>query len=261
MGVPLAILLLLGGALLLLGGAMVVILWGRDRGARGEERTAAMCGDDYFSPGSAIRVAMTRAVSVAAPPSAVWPWLAQLGRGAGFYSYDFLDNGRKPSARHLLSWIPSPRLGDATAIGYLRHLEEGARIVWWAPGERFLGVACSMCISIQLRSEGEGARLVIRISADAEGRGAWLVLWGFRFVDSLMATKQLASIRDRAERYGTRREDPENPETGARDQYQLYEVRFAGGGAAGVPGREKGALWRQVAIEAGVIATPSDSGD
>ena len=32
----------------------------------------------------------------------VWPWLVQMGAGsrAGWYSYDFLDNGRRPSAHH-----------------------------------------------------------------------------------------------------------------------------------------------------------------
>jgi hypothetical protein len=35
----------------------------------------------------------TRAVTIDAPPSAVWPWLAQIGQGrGGLYSYDALEN-------------------------------------------------------------------------------------------------------------------------------------------------------------------------
>lgn len=35
----------------------------------------------------------TRAVTIEAPVSAVWPWLVQLGYGrGGFYSYDWLEN-------------------------------------------------------------------------------------------------------------------------------------------------------------------------
>ena len=35
----------------------------------------------------------TRAVTIEAPPEAVWPWLAQIGQDrAGFYSYDWLEN-------------------------------------------------------------------------------------------------------------------------------------------------------------------------
>jgi hypothetical protein len=45
----------------------------------------------------------TRAVSIAAPPADVWPWLVQTGyRRAGFYSYDWLDSlGRRSSTRIL----------------------------------------------------------------------------------------------------------------------------------------------------------------
>jgi len=36
---------------------------------------------------------VNHAVTIAAPPSAVWPWLAQIGRDrGGFYSYDALEN-------------------------------------------------------------------------------------------------------------------------------------------------------------------------
>ncbi|MEY2567692.1 MAG: hypothetical protein QOE35_2221 [Actinomycetota bacterium] len=35
----------------------------------------------------------TRAVTIAAPPNEVWPWLAQMGQGrGGLYSYDVLEN-------------------------------------------------------------------------------------------------------------------------------------------------------------------------
>ena len=41
----------------------------------------------------------TRAVTVAAPPSVIWPWIVQIGFGrAGWYSYDLLDNLGRPSA-------------------------------------------------------------------------------------------------------------------------------------------------------------------
>ena len=37
----------------------------------------------------------TRAISIHAPPEAVWPWMVQLGFGkAGWYSYDWIDNDR-----------------------------------------------------------------------------------------------------------------------------------------------------------------------
>jgi proline iminopeptidase len=39
------------------------------------------------------------AVTIEAPPEQVWPWLAQMGYDrAGWYSWDRLDNGGRPSA-------------------------------------------------------------------------------------------------------------------------------------------------------------------
>ena len=63
----------------------------------------------------------TRAVTVAAPPSVIWPWIVQIGFGkAGWYSYDLLDNLGRPSAKHIIPELqhlqaggPDPRLsGD-----------------------------------------------------------------------------------------------------------------------------------------------------
>lgn len=64
--------------------------WQERWGATDDEVTAALPGDDLLAePASQI----TRAVTIDAPPSAVWPWVVQLGadRG-GFYSYDWLED-------------------------------------------------------------------------------------------------------------------------------------------------------------------------
>jgi hypothetical protein len=68
-------------------------LW-RDRmttwGATAAETTADLPGDE-LSPRSDL--VTTRAVAISAPPSCVWPWLAQMGSGrAGHYSYDWIEN-------------------------------------------------------------------------------------------------------------------------------------------------------------------------
>ncbi|UCF46998.1 MAG: hypothetical protein JSU89_07405, partial [Myxococcales bacterium] len=91
-------------ALALLGAAL--LRWGTRWGSTPEERARKMPGDEYLDGGPRARVAMTRAILIHAPPERVWPWLSQLGRGAGWYSVDWLDNGRKTSAWHIVSWIP-----------------------------------------------------------------------------------------------------------------------------------------------------------
>jgi hypothetical protein len=46
----------------------------------------------------------TRALTIAAPVESIWPWLAQMGSGrAGWYAFDFIDNGGRPSAKSILS--------------------------------------------------------------------------------------------------------------------------------------------------------------
>jgi hypothetical protein len=70
----------------------------------------------------------------------------------------------------------------------------------------------------------------------------------------MMATRQLIGIRDRAEFCEvTPPLSPIDPESGARDQFQAYEVLYAGGESAGIKGKEDGARWRRAAIEDGTL--------
>lgn len=222
-------------------------------GSTADERAMPLPGDAYLGDDPGTRTVMTRAVSISVPPEVVWPWLAQMGRGAGWYSHDRLDNGGKRSARHIVSWIPSPRIGDASAIGWLREMESGRALTWWMPGERLLGTTMRMVSDIRLGRDGTGSRLVIRMSADASGPAGAVAMRVFEAVDSIMAIRQLRGIRTRAEAFGTRTADPDVPESGERDQFQLYETIWASGGGAGVAGREKAALWRRDAEAAGVV--------
>jgi hypothetical protein len=59
-------------------------------GATTSEVTASMPGDDLVPDP---RLGYTRAITVNAPPEAVWPWLVQIGQGrGGLYSFDGLEN-------------------------------------------------------------------------------------------------------------------------------------------------------------------------
>ena len=63
-----------------------VLTWG----ATSEEATAPLPGDDLLA---AADIVATRAIRIDAPPSAIWPWLVQMGPGrAGAYTYDFIEN-------------------------------------------------------------------------------------------------------------------------------------------------------------------------
>lgn len=237
---------------------LLVSVWGTRFGSAAKERAMQMPGDAWLEGGPAARVAMTRAITIEATPDTVWPWLEQMGRGAGWYSFDLLDNGGKVSARQIVSWVPEPRIGDASPIGYLRHIEPGRSLAWWVKGTTFLGAHVRLVVDIRLTPEGKRSRLVIRMSSDASGAMARPALLMFRFIDSLMACRQLFGIKNRVERCGVGTTDPAKPETGARDQYQLYEVIYASGEVAGVRGKELAATWRRTAIEDGVL--PAEEG-
>ena len=59
-------------------------------GTVGTEASDPLPGDEFVP---APKWSYTLAVSVDAPPEAVWPWIAQIGQGrGGFYTYETLEN-------------------------------------------------------------------------------------------------------------------------------------------------------------------------
>jgi hypothetical protein len=63
-----------------------VLTWG----ATEEEAGRSLPGDELLEDPA---VVSTRAITIDAPPSAVWPWLVQMGSGrAGAYTYDWIEN-------------------------------------------------------------------------------------------------------------------------------------------------------------------------
>jgi hypothetical protein len=74
------------------------------------DATRALAGDGLLA---VTRFQKTHATTIEAPVEHVWPWLVQMGaRRAGWYSFDFLDNGRVPSAERIVPELQSLSLGD-----------------------------------------------------------------------------------------------------------------------------------------------------
>jgi hypothetical protein len=62
--------------------------WMMRWGSTHDERSRALPGDEIVRAASRV----TRAITIEAPPGAVWPWLVQMGQDrAGFYSHDRLE--------------------------------------------------------------------------------------------------------------------------------------------------------------------------
>ncbi len=184
--------------------------------ATAREQVEPLPGDDLLSTESGA----TNAITIAAPPAAVWPWLAQMGYGrAGWYSHDHLDHAGRPSAEEIRPELQAIARGDlipssaATRTYFeVMDLREGAHLVlgfhmvwplrsarWAEPSPRVWQRATW---SFVLRPAGDGAtRLVVR--ARAVSRPGWLwAPWDafFSVAHVPMQRKQLLGIRRRAER-------------------------------------------------------------
>jgi hypothetical protein len=78
-------------------------------GATPDEVNGVYPGDDLITDGAQ----STMAVTLPGPPEEVWSWLAQMGHDkAGWYSWDLLDNGGKPSAKHIIPEWQDLAVGD-----------------------------------------------------------------------------------------------------------------------------------------------------
>lgn len=170
-------------------------------GATDAEVSNPMPGDELVADAN---FAMTFAISIAAPPADVWPWLAQMGNGrGGLYSYDWLDRLfgylDAPSATRVLPEFQALRVGDTIPIGrgvsWPVAVVEPPRVLVLEP------VAGTVTWTFVLvPQDGEGTRLVTR----ARGR------FGGRMRDAItgeimrpaafaMTRRMLLRIRERAE--------------------------------------------------------------
>ena len=195
-------------------------------GGTQEEVQARYKGDELM-PDHDVR--FIRAITVNRPPSEVWPWVAQIGRGAGYYSYDLLDNGGKPSADHLLD-IPPPTVGDHNeAIGEVMRVEPGREIVWQVSGVRFAGATAGLVLGYTVLPHGaNSSRVVTLILARVRGYTAWLARRVFEVIDYVMAAEQLRGLKWRVETYAERQKGEAGASCAGAAEYQRDGITYAG---------------------------------
>jgi hypothetical protein len=110
-----------GALLVALGGVYRRLLRGPilTWGATPEEAAAHLPGDDLLEEADGVA---TRAITIAAPRSAVWPWIAQMGpapRG-GAYTYDRIENLfglNMHSADRVIPEFQHPEIGEGFGFG------------------------------------------------------------------------------------------------------------------------------------------------
>ena len=176
--------------------------WHLRWGATPGEVEAALPGDeDVPSP----QFRCTRAITIQAPSSLVWPWLVQVGcLRAGFYSDDLLDNLGHPSARDIVpelqhleigQWIPMSATAPSEVTAFrVEGFELNQWLLWRKPDSTWVW---------KLTDAGDGTtRLVTRVRVVYAWSHPLTALLGvvlMEFGDFAMMRRMLLGIKERAE--------------------------------------------------------------
>jgi len=190
-----------GATVVLVVYRVLVQPWQHRWGATDEEVGRAMPGDDFL-PGATGTT--TRAISVAAPPEQIWPWLVQLGYGrAGWYSYDWIDNDGHPSANRIIREPQELTIADQIPMlpGMGPRVREIQPNRYLVAGDDDGGIWC-----LALYPTAQGCRLVSRWRVNwplTPATAFWILLSDPGAF--IMERRMLKGVRDRAERARTAR--------------------------------------------------------
>jgi hypothetical protein len=201
--------------------------WHLRWGATNAEVAAAMPGDELISTPS---FAATRAITIAAPPEQVWPWIVQLGTGrAGWYSYDLFDNHGRRSADRILpqfqairtgDWVPMSATVNETTAFKVTAFEANRWLLWAKPDSSWAWQLTPI--------DGDRTRLVTRLEERYPWRTspglALLTVVLFEFGDFPMMRKLLLGLRRRAEQRTPNRRRRRHRERPGRGQTERRPV-------------------------------------
>jgi len=190
------------GSLPLFAVAPVCRPWHLRWGAVLEEINGRMPGDERV-PNASFNA--TRAITIAAPPARVWPWIVQMGyRRAGFYTYDLLDNAGYASADRILEKFQHPKIGDWMPMAEAVNETTAFRFDAFRTNEWLLWAKPDSTWSWQLHPlAGDRTRLVTRLKLRYPWESpvmAFLTLLLIEFGDFPMMRRVLKGIKARAER-------------------------------------------------------------
>lgn len=201
---------------MLLGMILVYVIGEQSIRADARERERKLPGDELIANpiGS-----VTHAITIRSPPQDVWPWLVQMGAGrAGWYSYDFVDNGGHRSTDRILPQFQTidvgtvfPALPGATdAFVVLQYEPERWLVLGWVlPAERVPVTTWALV----LEELGSGrTRLIergrVRSPYRPYGLPEWLTKRLAPVAHGVMVRRHMLGIARRAE---ARTSSPPNP--------------------------------------------------
>jgi hypothetical protein len=174
--------------------------WHLNWGATAEEARGEVAGDEMMPDAD---IVATRAVEIDAPPSAIWPWLVQMGPGrGGAYTYDWIERRLGIDIENVDRVVPelqNLKVGDEIPMpGYAMRVER-------LNSERALVVRSSngaWVWSFELRPTNGHTRLISRNRIDTNAWTAkdWL---GYPIMEPgswVMERKMLLTLKERPER-------------------------------------------------------------
>ncbi|WP_232716830.1 SRPBCC family protein [Gordonia metallireducens] len=172
--------------------------WVMTWGATTEEVTAALPGDELLPDADGVA---TRAITIDAPPEAIYPWLAQMGpspRG-GAYTYDWIENLLgldMHSTDRVLEEFAHPTVGETIGVG-----PEASRIEIADPDHAFVTRTPDgdWVWSFTLIPDGDSTRLISRNRFRLPGLGKKLAMIPMEPGSLIMERKMLHGIKERAE--------------------------------------------------------------
>jgi len=176
--------------------------WHLRWGATDDEVHGLMPGDDAVPKAS---FKATRAITIAAPPVLVWPWIVQMGyRRAGFYTYALLDNAGYESAEGILEEYQHPRIGDwmpmaskvsETTAFTVKAFETSEWLLWEKPDSTWAWKLVAL--------PAGGTRLITRLKQRYQWESPAMAVFTLvllEFGDFPMMRRVLRGIKTRAER-------------------------------------------------------------
>jgi hypothetical protein len=171
-----------------------ILTWG----ATDFEAGARLAGDELLEDADGVS---TRAINIDASPSAVWPWIAQMGpspRG-GAYTYDWIENLLgldMHSVDRVLPEFQNPQIGDTIGYGPNRmRLErvQPERVLAWRSEDG------NWVWSFVLRERDGSTRLISRNRFRLPTLATRLGMLPMEAGSLIMERKMLHGIKERAE--------------------------------------------------------------
>jgi hypothetical protein len=159
------------------------------------EASGAMPGDRLTPDAMHVR---TQAVAAPVGPRRVWPWLAQMMRGAGVYGWGRLETPAVRSAEFLVEAPGAPAEGDAVGdLFEISHVSAGSAITWRSRGEiEFFGLTLDdLVLDFRLLRAGPRAsRIMGRLRCTISGSSAPVVMHAVDVLEFILPHSQIRNM-------------------------------------------------------------------